>query len=69
MNGLAQDMTSQLESMGTNTITVNVMGRGTNRTLDIGQVEKLVEDNPTCLDKYSSKVQASVTAKYETNSG
>ncbi len=68
MNGLSNDMTSRLESMGTNTITVNVMGRGTNRTLDISQVEKLVADNPEYLDKYSPKVQASVTAKYEANS-
>jgi putative ABC transport system permease protein len=68
MNGLAKDMTSRLESMGTNTITVNVMGRGTNRTLDISQVEKLVEENPDYLDQYSPKVSASVTAKYDVNS-
>ena len=68
MNGLSQDMTSQLESMGTNTITVNVMGRGTNRTLDISEIEKLVEENPEYLDKYSPKVTASVTAKYDVTS-
>ncbi len=65
MNGLSADMTSKFESMGTNTITVNVMGRGTNRTLSMDQVEELVEDNPDYLDQYSPKVQASVTAKYE----
>ena len=68
MNGLSQDMTSQFESMGTNTITVNVMGRGTNRTLSIDEVEKLVTDNPNYLDHYSPKVTASVTAKYDTGS-
>ena len=68
MNGLSQDMTSQFESMGTNTITVNVMGRGTNRTLAIEDVESLVEENPDYLDQYSPKVSASVTAKYDVNS-
>ena len=68
MNGLSQDMTSRFESMGTNTITVNVMGRGTNRTLSIDEVEKLVEENPDYLDKYSPKVSASVTAKFEDTS-
>lgn len=68
MNGLSQDMTSRFESMGTNTITVNVMGRGTNRTLSVDEVEQLVEDNPEYLDQYSPKVNASVTAKYDVNS-
>jgi putative ABC transport system permease protein len=68
MNGLSEDMTSQLESMGTNTITVNVMGRGTNRTLDINEIEELVSENPDYLDKYSPKVTASVTAKYDVTS-
>ena len=68
MNGLSQDMTSRFESMGTNTITVNVMGRGTNRTLAIEDVETLVEENPDYLDQYSPKVSASVTAKYDVNS-
>lgn len=68
MNGLSQDMTSQLESMGTNTITVNVMGRGTNRTLEISEIENLVDENPDYLDQYSPKVTASVTAKYDVSS-
>lgn len=68
MNGLSQDMTSRFESMGTNTITVNIMGRGTNRNLSIDKVAKLVEENPQYLDKYSPKVTASITAKYGVNS-
>ena len=68
MNGLSQDMTSSFESMGTNTLTVNVMGRGTNRTLSVEEVETLVEENPEYLDQYSPRVTASVTAKYDVNS-
>jgi putative ABC transport system permease protein len=68
MNGLAQDMTSRFESMGTNTITVNVMGRGTNRTLSTEAVEALVAENPEYLTQYSPRVTAFVTAKYGVNS-
>ncbi|HML37081.1 MAG TPA: ABC transporter permease [Bacillota bacterium] len=68
MNGLSNEMTSRFESMGTNTITVNVMGRGTNRHLDVKDVEALVKENPDYLDKYSPRVTASVTAKYDTES-
>lgn len=68
MNGLSNDMTSRFESMGTNTITVNIMGRGGNRALTIDDVEKLVDDNPQYLKNYSPVVNASITAKYGTNS-
>ena len=68
MNGLAQDMTSRFESMGTNTITLNVMGRGTNRALSVDEVQKLVEENQDYLDKYSPRVSASATVKYDVNS-
>ena len=68
MNGLSNEMTSRFEDMGTNTITVNVMGRGTNRSLAEEDVEQLVEENPEYLDKYSPRVNASVTAKYDVNS-
>jgi putative ABC transport system permease protein len=68
MNGLSDEMTSRFESIGTNTITVNVMGRGTNRSLSVEDVEQLVEENPEYLDQYSPRVNASATAKYDTNS-
>lgn len=68
MNGLSDEMTSRFESMGTNTITVNVMGRGTNRSLSVDDVERLIEENPEYLDQYSPRVTASVTAKYDVNS-
>jgi putative ABC transport system permease protein len=68
MNGLSADMTEQFESMGTNTITVNLRGRGGNRTFELEDVEKLIEDNPDYLDKYSPSVAASVTAKNGTES-
>ncbi|MBR0599213.1 ABC transporter permease [Sinanaerobacter chloroacetimidivorans] len=68
MNGLSNDMTARFENMGTNTITINIMGRGGNRALAIEDVEDLVTDNPDQFDKYSPLVNASITAKYETNS-
>jgi putative ABC transport system permease protein len=68
MNGLSEEMTSRFESMGTNTITVNVMGRGTNRSISAEEIEALVNENPEYLDQYSPRVNASVTAKYDVNS-
>lgn len=68
MNGLSNEMTSRFEDMGTNTITVNVMGRGTNRSLAVEDVEQLMEENPDYLDQFSPRVSASVTAKYDVNS-
>lgn len=68
MNGLSADMTSKFESMGTNTITINLVGRGGNRTFTIDDVEKLVENNPDYLGEYSPVVTASVTAKSGTDS-
>lgn len=63
MNGLSSDMTSQFESMGTNTITVNLTGRGGNRTVEAEDIEELVEEHPDMLDQYSPLVTSSVTVK------
>ena len=68
MNGLTSDMTSQFESMGTNTLTVMVMGRGGNRSFSVDQMEELVEENPEYLSSFSPTVSASVTAKADTES-
>lgn len=66
MNGLADDMTSRFESMGTNTLTVSIFGRGGNRSFSVDDMEKLVEENPEYLSAYSPRVTASITAKYGT---
>ena len=63
MNGLSDDMTSQFEEMGTNTITVNLMGRGGNRNFTVDDMEQLVLENPDYLEQYSPTVSASVTVK------
>ncbi|WP_205666566.1 ABC transporter permease [Aminipila luticellarii] len=68
MNGLSSDMTSQFESMGTNTITVNLVGRGGNRAAKVEDIEELVKENPAYLDQYSPMVTASVTVKNGTES-
>ena len=68
MNGLTKDITSSFESMGTNTITINITGRGGNRALSEEEVEKLVVDNPDRLAEYSPYVNATITAKNATNS-
>src|SRR5665647_2202063 len=68
MNGLTKDITSSFESMGTNTITINITGRGGNRALSEEEVEKIVADNPDRLAEYSPYVNATITAKNATNS-
>ncbi|MFA5527679.1 MAG: ABC transporter permease [Peptostreptococcales bacterium] len=68
MNGLSNDMTARFESMGTNTITINIMGRGGNRALNEENIEKLINKNPELLSGYSPLVRASITAKNGTNS-
>ncbi|WP_243158124.1 ABC transporter permease [Aminipila terrae] len=68
MNGLSSDMTSKFESMGTNTITVNLVGRGGNRAVKVDDIEKLVKENPAYLSEYSPLVTASVTVKSGTES-
>lgn len=68
MNGLSSDMTSKFESMGTNTITVNLVGRGGNRAVKVDDIEKLVKENPDYLSEYSPLVTASVTVKSGTES-
>ena len=68
MNGLSKDMTSQFESMGTNTLTVNIMGRGTNRSYSINDMENLIDDNSDYFTGYSPVVSASITMKYGSKS-
>ena len=68
MNGLSEDMTSQFEDMGTNTLTVNIMGRGGNRSYSVAKMEELISDHSDYFTGYSPVVSASITVKNGTNS-
>jgi putative ABC transport system permease protein len=62
-NGMQLYMTEQFESMGTNTLTVNIMGRGSGRSVSEEQMYEIVEDNPEYLDLISPTVSMSSRIK------
>lgn len=60
-------MTEQFESMGTNTLSVNVMGRGSGRSVSVDQMYELVDDNSELLDLMSPTVTMQTTVKIGTD--
>lgn len=68
VNGMTKDIVDQFESLGATTITVSVMGRGGNRSVDIDDMQNLVIDNPKYLKAMSPSVSvAGATAKKDEN--
>ena len=64
VNGLTNEVISSFESIGATTISVNIRGRGGNRSVDIDDMQKLVEDNPEYLDSMTPNITiAGSTAK------
>ncbi len=64
VNGMTKDVLDQFESMGATTITVSVMGRGGNRSVDVDDMQNLVNDNPEYLKSMSPSITiAGATAK------
>ena len=55
-NGLEGYITDSFSDMGTNTLTVNVMSRGSTRTLDVDDMYEIVEENSQYLDLCSPTV-------------
>ncbi|MEL7565870.1 MAG: ABC transporter permease [Dehalobacterium sp.] len=58
-NGMENYMTSQFQSMGTNLLTVNIMGTGSSNNISVNDMYALVEKNP----KYLTDVSPVVTVK------
>ncbi|ATW23788.1 ABC transporter permease [Candidatus Formimonas warabiya] len=56
-NGMQNYMTSQFQSMGTNLLTVNIMGTGSSHHISVKDMYALVEKNP----KYLTDVSPTVT--------
>lgn len=55
-NGLEQYVTDSFSDLGTNTLTVTVMSRGSTRSLDADDMYELVEENSQYLDLCSTTV-------------
>ena len=49
-NGLEQYVTDSFSDMGTNTLTVSVMSRGSTRTLSVDEMYEIVDENSQYLD-------------------
>ena len=55
-NGLEQYVTDSFSDMGTNTLTVTVMSRGSTRTLSVDEMYEIVDENSQYLDLCSPTV-------------
>jgi putative ABC transport system permease protein len=62
-NGLSSYMVEQFQSMGTNTLNVNVFGRGSSRSISPDELYALVDENPEYLALMSPVVGANGTVK------
>ena len=61
--GMAGYMEDSFAEMGTNTLTVSIMGRGTSRTVSEEQMYQIVEDNAGYLDQISPTVSMTGSVK------
>lgn len=68
VNGLTSNVVSIFDELGTNLITVNVGGRGSNRTVDPEDMQKIVEENSDCLVYVSPSVTLMGTVKSDNDS-
>ena len=66
-NGMEIYMTEQFESMGTNTLTVSIYGRGTGRTVTDEDMYDIVERNSDALELLSPTVTMQFPAKIGTD--
>ena len=69
IDGMSKNMEASFAKMGTNLISVNVMGRGTNRSVSINQIETMMNENQDTIASYSPIINLnSATVKYDTKS-
>jgi len=63
-NGMENYMTESFESLGINTLTVSIRGRGSSRTVTADQMYQIVADNPEYLDLISPTVSMNTSVKF-----
>lgn len=64
VNGVTTQVTDTFESLGANTLTLSISGRGGNRAVDVDDMIKLADDNPDVIVGVSPVVTVSSTVKY-----
>ena len=62
-NGMKKYMADSFSRMGTNTLTVQIMGRGSSRSVSEEEMYAVVEENPSLLEAVSPTVSMSSTVK------
>ena len=66
-NGMQGYVESSFSSMGTNSLTVNITGRGSSRSVSVDDMYQLVADHPDLLSQISPTVSMSGTVKVGTD--
>lgn len=66
VNGFSNSMLETFESSGINLVNVNIMGRGSSRTVEPDDMYALVEENSEIMTAVSPMVTANVTIKVDT---
>lgn len=66
VNGFSNSMLETFESSGINLVNVNIMGRGSSRTVNPDDMYTLVEENSEIMTAVSPMVTANVTIKVDT---
>ena len=62
-NGMESYMTSQFQSMGTNTLTVQITGRGSSRSLSVDEMYEIVGEHPGYFTDITPTVSMKGTVK------
>ena len=66
-NGMEKYMVDSFAEMGTNTLTVSIMGRGSSRNISEDQIYQIVKDHPDYLEAVSPVVDFSGAVKIGTS--
>lgn len=61
--GSTKNVTSSIQSLGTNLVTINLRDRGSNRTVTYEELNKFKEENSDLISSIAPTVTSSVTAK------
>lgn len=64
--GSTKSVTDTIESMGTNLIQVNIMGRNSNRNVTYKQIKEFAEENSTEIAAVAPQSSSTATVKYMT---
>lgn len=65
-NGMKNYMADSFAELGTNTLSVNITGRGTSRSVSVEDVYRMVEENPELLENVSPTVSMAGAVKVDT---